>query len=61
MVGKFYLGLNYDYQQIWMQNQSSKPAASGAGSKQSADSRARDSGVAIYPCIQEKHFTTNNA
>ena len=20
MVGKFYLGLNYDYQQIWMQN-----------------------------------------
>jgi len=24
MLGKFYLGLNYDYQQIWMQNQSSK-------------------------------------
>ena len=22
MVGKFYLGLHYDYQQIWMQNQS---------------------------------------
>lgn len=20
MIGKFYLGLNYDYQQIWMQN-----------------------------------------
>lgn len=26
MIGKFYLGLNYDYQQIWMQNQSSKTA-----------------------------------
>ena len=24
MVGKFYLGLMYDYQQIWMQNQFTK-------------------------------------
>jgi len=25
------------------------------------DSRAKDSGVAIYPCIQEKEFATKNA
>jgi hypothetical protein len=41
MIGKFYLGLDYDYQQIWMQNQIS------SGNK---DSRVKDSGVAIYPC-----------
>lgn len=57
MIGKFYLGLNYDYQQIWMQNQSSKPAAQQQSLK---DSRARDSGVAIYPCIQEKEYATTN-
>lgn len=28
LVGKFYLGLNYDYQQIWMQNQFSKSSGS---------------------------------
>lgn len=48
MIGQFYLGLSYDYQQIWMQNQSSKSAVK--------DSRAKDSGVAIYPCSQEREF-----
>ena len=52
MLEKFYLGLNYDYQQIWMQNQSSKQAIK--------DSRAKDSGVAIYPCSQEKEYLIKN-
>lgn len=39
-----------------MQNQSSK----GSGGSQSKDSRARDSGVAIYPCSQEKEFFSKN-
>ena len=55
MIGKFYLGLNYDYQQIWMQNQTSRPAAQQQNSK---DTRAREGGVAIYPCIQEKEYAT---
>lgn len=58
MIGKFYLGLPYDYQQIWMQNQSSK--GTGGSNSQSKDSRARDSGVAIYPCSQEKEFFSKN-
>ena len=41
MIGRFYLGLDYDYQQVWMQNQMSSA---------NKDSRAKDSGVAIYPC-----------
>ena len=58
MIGKFYLGLNYDYQQIWMQNQSSK----GRSAESNKDSRAKDSGVAIYPCSQEKeYFAKNNS
>lgn len=44
MIGKFYLGLVYDYQQIWMQNL--------AASEQRV--------VAIYPCTQEKEFLTKN-
>ena len=40
-----------------MQNQSSRPAAQQQSLK---DSRARDSGVAIYPCIQEKEYATTN-
>ena len=53
MIGKFYLGLQYDYQQIWMQNQSSSKMAV-------KDSRAKDSGVAIYPCSQEKEYMIKN-
>ena len=41
MIGKFYLGLNYDYHQTWMNL---------GGSSSSKDSRAKESGVAIYPC-----------
>lgn len=48
MVGKFYLGLNYDYQQIWMQNQFSK--SSGSKDLNTTDTRAKESGVAIYLC-----------
>jgi len=32
----------------------------GAGKEILKDSRARESGVAIYPCIQEKEFATKN-
>ena len=55
MIGKFYLGLNYDYQLIWMQNQANKSSGT-AQNNASKDSRAKDSGVAIYPCSQEKEF-----
>lgn len=58
MVGKFYLGLNYDYQQIWMQNQFSK--SSGSRDLNAADSRAKESGVAIYLCSQQKEYISFN-
>ena len=57
MIGKFYLGLLYDYQQIWMQNQST--AAAGIGSSEKADSRAKE-GVAIYPCLLIKQYDSKN-
>jgi len=41
-----------------MQNQSSK--STGAANSSSKDSRASDSGVAIYPASQEKEFFSKN-
>lgn len=58
MVGNFYLGLNYDYQQIWMQNQFTK--SSGSRDLHATDSRAKESGVAIYLCSQQKEFVSYN-
>ena len=57
MVGKFYLGLLYDYQQICMQNQSQ--GAAGILSASKTDSRARE-GVAIYPCHLVKQYDSKN-
>lgn len=51
MLGRFYLGLNYDYQQVWMHNQNSS---------QTANKEDRETRVVIYPCSQEKQIMTKN-
>ena len=42
-----------------MQNQSS--SAAGISVAKKGDSRAKESGVAIYPCIQEKEYESKNS